>query len=83
TRTEAFAKELEPYLKEAKISRVTQKNTSYTVGSVIMPSYLTKGLEFDAVIVMDTSNDRFKKEEELNLFYTCCTRALHELCIIS
>jgi DNA helicase-2/ATP-dependent DNA helicase PcrA len=83
TRTEAFAKELEPYLKDAQISRVTQKNTSYTVGSVIMPSYLTKGLEFDAVIVMDTYNDRFKKEEELNLFYTSCTRALHELCVIS
>ena len=27
--------------------------------------------------------DKFKKEEERNLFYTCCTRALHELSIIN
>ncbi|HQM95836.1 MAG TPA: AAA family ATPase [Clostridia bacterium] len=83
TRTESFAKQLQPYLKDVKISRVTEKNTSYTYGSVLMPSYLTKGLEFDAVIVIDTLNDKFKKEEEMNLFYTCCTRALHELSIIN
>ncbi len=83
TRTESFAKQLQPYLKDAKISRVTEKNTSYTYGSVLMPSYLTKGLEFDAVIVIDALNDKFKKEEERNLFYTCCTRALHELSIIN
>lgn len=83
TRTEWFAKKLHPYLKDAKINRVTEKSSSYTYGAVLIPSYLTKGLEFDAVIVLDTQNDRFKKEEELHLFYTCCTRALHELTVIN
>lgn len=82
-RTDAFVKQLLPYLKDSKINRVTEKNTSYTTGTVIMPSYLSKGLEFDAVIVLDTPNDMFKKEEELNLFYTCCTRALHQLQIFN
>jgi len=83
TRTEFFSKKLQPYLKDAKINRVTEKSASYTYGTVLIPSYLTKGLEFDAVIVLDTEIDKFNKEKEMNLFYTCCTRALHELLIIN
>lgn len=82
TRSDATVKRLYPYLRDIKISNVSEKNTSYTMGTVLMPSYLSKGLEFDAVIVLDIKNDKFKIEEELNLFYTCCTRALHDLTII-
>jgi DNA helicase-2/ATP-dependent DNA helicase PcrA len=82
TRSDATVKQLYPYLKNIKISNVSEKNTSYTMGTVLMPSYLSKGLEFDAVIVLDIKKDRFNLEEELNLYYTCCTRALHDLTII-
>ncbi|MFA7672499.1 MAG: UvrD-helicase domain-containing protein [Clostridia bacterium] len=82
TRSDTTVKKLYAYLKDIKISNVSEKNTSYTMGTVLMPSYLSKGLEFDAVIVLDIENDKFNMDEELNLFYTCCTRALHDLTII-
>lgn len=51
----------------------------YSTGRVIIPSYLAKGLEFDAVLVICTDDDRYSDEEERRLFYTVCTRALHRL----
>ncbi|WP_052353729.1 ATP-binding domain-containing protein [Neobacillus jeddahensis] len=50
---------------------------SYEKGNLVIPSYLAKGIEFDAVIVYDCS--QYKSEEERKLFYTVCTRAMHEL----
>ncbi|MBE6066544.1 MAG: ATP-dependent DNA helicase [Clostridium lundense] len=47
-----------------------------TSGEVIMPSYFAKGLEFDAVIVIDTNNEIENKDKML---YVMSTRALHEL----
>ena len=45
----------------------------------IIPSYLAKGLEFDAVLVLCANSDEYADETERKLFYTCCTRALHRL----
>lgn len=45
---------------------------------VIIPSYLSKGLEFDAVIAYSDSNEQYGANEE-NLFYVVCTRAQHKL----
>ncbi len=83
TRTDSFSKKLQPYLKDANINRITERSTSYTKGRILLPSYLAKGLEFDAVIVVDCKEDSFDKDVELNLYYTACTRALHELCVIA
>lgn len=47
---------------------------------VIIPSYLSKGLEFDAVIVYQNKNNRFN-ENELNLYYVAATRAQHKLIV--
>lgn len=47
-------------------------------GINIMPSYLSKGMEFDVVIATILfENDYICNEDEL--FYTVCTRALHVL----
>lgn len=47
---------------------------------VILPSYLAKGLEFDAVIVI--SKDEYEYfDDERRLYYVICTRALHSLII--
>ena len=49
----------------------------YRGGKVVVPSYYAKGLEFDAVIVVnfdDTTDDLVK--------YIMYTRALHRLSII-
>lgn len=49
---------------------------------VVLPAYLAKGLEFDAVIITVGSVQDYTKNEE-HLLYTACTRALHELYICS
>lgn len=45
---------------------------------VVMPIMLAKGLEFDVVIVWDDRDEAYW-EENKNLKYLMCTRALHEL----
>lgn len=61
------------------VSIITGEDTQYTAGTVIIPSYLSKGLEFDAVIIPDAGEESYSSEEEGRILYTVCTRALHEL----
>lgn len=64
--------------------QLMQKNTySYNKGILILPSYLSKGIEFDAVIIFDASKETYSRELERKLFYTACTRAMHELYLVS
>ena len=49
---------------------------------VAMPIMLAKGLEFDVVIVWDDRDEAYW-EENKNLKYLMCTRALHELYFVS
>jgi DNA helicase-2/ATP-dependent DNA helicase PcrA len=67
---------ISPYM---DICLISNQKELYQGGVVIIPSYLAKGLEFDAVIVSSVDNDDFSKEEDRKLLYTVCTRALHEL----
>lgn len=47
---------------------------------VIIPSYLVKGLEFDAVIIEDVSDETFKDEtHHAKMLYMSITRAHHDL----
>ncbi|WP_274362355.1 RNA polymerase recycling motor HelD [Paenibacillus thermotolerans] len=64
---------------QLKIKRLTKDSQSFESGVVALPSYLAKGLEFDAVIVWNAGEHRYGREEERKLFYTVCTRALHRL----
>jgi DNA helicase-2/ATP-dependent DNA helicase PcrA len=72
---ETFYKSINSYL---EISLVSNKNEEYKGGVVVIPSYLAKGLEFDAVLVNSVEEGDYS-EEDRRLFYTVCTRALHEL----
>ena len=45
----------------------------------ILPVYMAKGLEFDAVLVYNVSDENYKNKEDRQLLYICCTRALHRL----
>ncbi|WP_050606514.1 HelD family protein [Clostridium niameyense] len=60
------------------ISLIDRENIIYSGGEVIMPSYLAKGLEFDATILL--IKDEVKSN---NLNYIMATRALHELIVIN
>lgn len=59
---------------------ITQSDSSFPKGISVLPSYLSKGLEFDAVYVLNLAKP-YRGIEERNLFYTVCTRALHRLFI--
>ena len=58
-------------------------STEYEQGVVVIPAYLAKGIEFDAVIIYDASKDVYSDESVRRLFYTACTRAMHELQLYS
>jgi len=73
---EALYKSISSYM---DISLISNQNEIYKGGTVIIPSYLAKGLEFDAVLVNSIDDEDYSKEEDRRLLYTVCTRALHEL----
>ena len=58
-------------------------NTSkdFKIGNmVILPSYISKGLEFDGVIIYTDKENEYKEKDKY-LFYVVCTRAQHVLSI--
>ena len=48
-------------------------------GTLILPVYLAKGLEFDAVIVYEANDKQYNTNYDKKLLYIACTRALHRL----
>lgn len=58
---------------------IGKETVSFATGAVVIPSYLAKGVEFDAVVIYNASAERYGRESERKLFYTACTRAMHEL----
>lgn len=64
------------------IHLITDKDTVYEGGIVVIPAYMAKGLEFDAVIVYDCSKDKYTEDElNIKLLYVALTRPLHKLYI--
>ena len=61
------------------IRLITAEKQEFFTGTVIIPSYLSKGLEFDAVLVLCMDPTMYEKQEETRLIYTVCTRALNKL----
>ena len=59
------------------INLITSDKCEYKIGVNVISSYIAKGLEFDAVIIAD--GESYLSIEDKHLFYTACTRALHEL----
>jgi DNA helicase-2/ATP-dependent DNA helicase PcrA len=62
-----------------KLRLVVGSDGEYVKGISVIPSYLSKGLEFDAVLVLCSDREDYCREEERKLLYTVCTRALHRL----
>ncbi|MGB8000765.1 MAG: 3'-5' exonuclease [Anaerobacillus sp.] len=63
-----------------EVNLITADDRSYAGGISIVPIYLTKGLEFDGVIIADACEENYRDDaEDAKLLYVGCTRALHEL----
>ncbi|MCQ6280549.1 RNA polymerase recycling motor HelD [Bacillus sp. EB600] len=77
-RTAQESKQVYDILKmEIQLNLIEKGTISYEKGILVIPSYLAKGIEFDAVIIYDSS--QYSSVNEQKLFYTVCTRAMHEL----
>lgn len=76
------ADEVYGFLKDKEqVKCIIRENDEYMDGTLVIPAYLAKGLEFDVVLVYNVGNENYSCEEERILFYTACTRALHILCV--
>ncbi len=62
-----------------EVQFITDDRVKNLQRTLILPSYLAKGLEFDAVIICDANAQNYSKEGDKNLLYMECTRALHSL----
>ncbi|MCH3964915.1 MAG: AAA family ATPase [Clostridium sp.] len=68
-----------PIKEKIHINVFYREDMIYSKGEILIPSYFAKGLEFDAVIMVD---DFFNSQKSMNkLKYIMATRALHELSV--
>ena len=82
TKTQNETNDLYEELKDQiDINLINSSNLNYNSNINILPSYLSKGLEFDSVIIV--GKEKFKEENSLDmkLLYVSMTRALHKLII--
>ncbi|MHA7963176.1 HelD family protein [Paenibacillus sp. CAU 1782] len=79
-RTAAECQHIYEYLRERdmEVSLVQTKQPTYGGGLTVVPAYLSKGLEFDAVLIADAGAESYS-EMDAKLLYVACTRALHKL----
>ena len=62
-----------------KVRLIGSEDIVFPGDTVVLPSYLTKGLEFDAVVIFDQER---KTEDDNKVYYVCASRALHKLVVI-
>ncbi|MCZ8521064.1 MULTISPECIES: RNA polymerase recycling motor HelD [Paenibacillus] len=65
------------------VSRISRRSGGFEPRVLVLPAYLAKGVEFDAVLIYDVSQANYGSERERKLLYTACTRAMHELHLFS
>lgn len=58
------------------------ESREFREGIVIASVHMSKGLEFDQVIVPDASDGFFQTQLERSLLYIACTRAMHKLTLV-
>ena len=64
------------------VQLITKDKISYNNNITILPCYLSKGLEFDCVIVVNEQKYDKNSVLDMKLLYVSKTRALHKLIII-
>ena len=82
TKTDVEAADIYKLLKrDLKDLALINTNTKFfTRELVVLPSYMAKGLEFDATIVYTKKDNKYNYKERY-LYYVSCTRSQHHLII--
>lgn len=80
-KTYTECKELHKRIKKEskyKWELIEESQSKLDIDNLIIPSYMTKGLEFDATIVYNCDEDKYRNEVlDKKLLYVALTRALH------
>lgn len=77
---DAAANELKQYI---DVMESDPEKAVFGSGIMILPVEYTKGLEFDAVILLDPTGAEYPVDDgHAKLLYVAATRALHELCVL-
>ncbi|WP_242277217.1 3'-5' exonuclease [Bacillus cereus group sp. BfR-BA-01446] len=64
------------------VNVIEADQSKYEGGISVVPVYLAKGLEFDAVLLIDVDEEHYKNtKHDAKLLYVGCTRSLHDLWI--
>ncbi len=83
TRTNHDAQALYDWLKERDpemdVELITPESKSFHNGAVVLSVQMSKGLEFDQVVVPFADEKTYRTEFDRNLLYVACTRAMHKL----
>ncbi|MEL7568196.1 MAG: UvrD-helicase domain-containing protein [Dehalobacterium sp.] len=61
------------------ISLLDFNSSEFKDGIIITSVHMSKGLEFDQVIIPNASDDCYKTQLDRSLLYIACTRAMHKL----
>lgn len=79
-KTEKKAHFLYESLKDkADVQLIKSESITDLQGVFIIPVYMSKGLEFDAVLICDADAETYYSQDDKKLLYIACTRALHRL----
>jgi DNA helicase-2/ATP-dependent DNA helicase PcrA len=85
TRTLADSEQLADQLKDAGVAStlIKSENQRLAPGVIIVPSFLAKGLEFDAVVMWQANAANYGSDDDRQLVYTITSRAMHRLTIVA
>lgn len=66
-----------------KVMESDPQKAVFGSGIMVLPVDYTKGLEFDAVLILDPVREEYPVDDgHAKLLYVAATRALHELCVL-
>ena len=66
-----------------KVTLIKSENQRLAAGVIVVPSFLAKGLEFDAVVLWQVNAKNYHEEDERELLYTVASRAMHRLTMLA
>ncbi len=78
-KTERQANSLFDRLRISDLHLLTPDTTSFVQGICITTVHMSKGLEFDDVIIPFVTDRNYSNEVDRSLLYIACTRAMHRL----
>ncbi|MDB3086709.1 helicase [Clostridioides difficile] len=79
-KTDNDAKAIYDVLREEySVHLISSESSSFTKGVSITSIKMSKGLEFDEVIVPSVNNKTYYSDYDRSLLYIACTRAMHKL----